>query len=68
MLDLGAIDVEETATALSDRADYGHRWPIGPRTGQVAYRTSDRGLAPRTTVTHARDAGRTETGTRDEET
>jgi hypothetical protein len=44
MLDLGAIDVEEIATALSDQTDYGHRWLIDPRTGQVVYWASDTGI------------------------
>jgi len=37
MLELGAIDVEEIATALADQTDYEHRWLIDPRTGQVVY-------------------------------
>lgn len=41
VLDLDAIDVEEIATALADRSDYEHRWPIDPRTGEVAFWTSD---------------------------
>ncbi len=44
MLDLGAIDVEEIATALSDQTDYDHRWLIDPRTGQVVYWPSDTGI------------------------
>ena len=44
MLDLGAIDVEEIATALSDQTDYDHRWLIDPRTGQVVYWASDTGI------------------------
>ncbi len=44
MLDLGAFDVEEIATALSDQTDYDHRWLIDPRTGQVAHWASDTGL------------------------
>ena len=44
MLDLGAIDVEEIATALADQTDYEHRWLIDPRTGQVSFWTSDTGI------------------------
>ena len=44
MLDLSGIDVEEIATALADQTDYEHRWLIDPRTGQVAFWTSDTGL------------------------
>ena len=41
MLDLGAIDVEEIATALADQTDCEHRWLFDPQTGQVAFWTSD---------------------------
>jgi hypothetical protein len=44
MLDLSGIDVEEIATALADQTDYEHRWLIDPRTGQVAFWTSDTGI------------------------
>lgn len=44
MLDLAGIDVEEIATALADQTDYEHRWLIDPRTGQVAFWTSDTGI------------------------
>ena len=44
MLDLDAIDVEEIATALADQTDYEHRWLIDPRTGVVAFWTSDTGI------------------------
>lgn len=44
MLDLDAIDVEEIATALADQTDYEHRWLIDPRTGEVAFWTSDLGI------------------------
>jgi hypothetical protein len=44
MLDLDGIDVEEIATALADQTDYEHRWLIDPRTGQVAFWTSDTGI------------------------
>lgn len=44
MLDLGKLDVDEIATALSDQTDYEHRWLIDPRTGEVAFWTSDTGI------------------------
>lgn len=44
MLDLAAIDVEEIANALSDQTDYDHRWLIDPRTGEIAFWTSDLGI------------------------
>lgn len=44
MFDLCKIDVGEIATALADQTDYEHRWLINPRTGQVAYWTSDTGI------------------------
>lgn len=44
MLDLGGIDVEEIAAALADQTDYAHRWLLDPRTGQVAFWTSDTGI------------------------
>ncbi len=44
MLDLGGIDVEEIAAALADQTDFEHRWLLDPRTGQVAFWTSDTGI------------------------
>ncbi|MCA1792147.1 MAG: UPF0158 family protein, partial [Thioalkalivibrio sp.] len=44
MLDLNAVDVEEIATALADQTDYEHRWLIDPRTGEIAFWTSDTGI------------------------
>ena len=44
MLDLVEIDVDEIATALADQTDYEHRWLLDPRTGQVAFWTSDTGI------------------------
>ena len=44
MLDLGGIDVEEIATALADQTDYEHKWLIDPRTGELAFWTSDTGI------------------------
>ena len=44
MLDLDAIDVEEIASALADQTDYEHRWLIDPRSGELAFWTSDLGI------------------------
>jgi len=44
MLDVGGIDLEEISTALADQTDYEHRWLIDPRTGEVAFWTSDTGI------------------------
>ena len=41
MLDLARLDVDEIATALSDQSDYDHRWLIDPKTGEIAFWTSD---------------------------
>jgi hypothetical protein len=41
MLDLDALDVDEIATALADQTDYERRWLIDPRTGEIAFWTSD---------------------------
>lgn len=44
MFDLAGIDVAEIAAALEDQTDYEHRWLLDPRTGQVAFWTSDTGI------------------------
>jgi hypothetical protein len=44
MLDLGQIDIEEIATEPADQTDLKHRWLVNPRTGQVAFWTSDTGI------------------------
>jgi Uncharacterised protein family (UPF0158) len=44
VLDLGKLDVDEIAMALSDQSDYEHRWLIDPRTGEIAFWTSDTGI------------------------
>ena len=44
MLDLGKLDVDEIAMALSDQTDYEHRWLIDPRTGEIVFWTSDTGI------------------------
>jgi hypothetical protein len=44
MLDLDDVDVDGIATALADQTDYEHRWLIDPRTGEVAFWTSDTGI------------------------
>jgi len=36
--------VDEIATALSDQTDYEARWLIDPRTGEIAFWTSDTGI------------------------
>jgi Uncharacterised protein family (UPF0158) len=38
------FDVEEIATALADQTDYEHRSLIDPRTGELAFWTSDTGI------------------------
>ena len=50
MLDLGSLDVDEIAIALSDQTDYEHRWLLDPRTGQLAFWTSDTGIDGQTSV------------------
>ena len=44
MLELSQLDLDEIATAPSDQTDYDHRWLIDPKSGQVAFWTSDTGL------------------------
>ena len=44
MLEVTDVDVDEIATALGDQTDYEHRCLIDPRTGQVAFWTSDTGV------------------------
>ena len=44
MLDLGAVDVEQIASALADQTDYEHVWLVDPRTGDVVVWTSDTGV------------------------
>ena len=44
MLDVGKLDLDEIATALSDQTDHEHRWLIDPRTGEIAFWTSDAGI------------------------
>jgi hypothetical protein len=44
VLDLDKLDVDEIAAALSDQTDYEHRWLIDPRTGEIAFWTSDTGI------------------------
>ena len=43
MLDLSSVDLEKIANALADQTDYDHRWLIDPRTGQIAFWTSETG-------------------------
>lgn len=44
MLELSGVDIDEIATALADQTSYDHRWQLDPRTGQVAFWTSDTGI------------------------
>jgi hypothetical protein len=44
MLELERLNLDEIATALSDRSDYEHAWLLDPRTGEVAFWTSDTGV------------------------
>src|SRR5215468_6566160 len=40
MLELEMLNLDEIATALSDRTDYEHAWLLDPRTGELAFWTS----------------------------
>lgn len=44
MLELEMLDLDEIATALSDRTDYEHVWLLDPRTGELAFWTSETGI------------------------
>jgi len=44
MLELGMLNLDEIATALSDRRDYEHVWLLDPGSGEVAFWTSDAGV------------------------
>lgn len=44
MLDLNMINLDEIATALSDQTDYDHVWLLDPRTGELAFWTTDTGV------------------------
>ncbi|HET8988567.1 MAG TPA: UPF0158 family protein [Humibacillus sp.] len=44
MLDLDSLDLDEIAMALSDQDFSDHRWLIDPRTGEIAFWTSDTGI------------------------
>jgi Uncharacterised protein family (UPF0158) len=44
MLDLEMLNLDEIATALSDQTDYEHVWLLDPRTGEMAFWTSDTGV------------------------
>jgi len=50
MLVLGNLDLDEIAEALSDQTDFEHRWLIDPRTGEIAFWTSDTGIDGETPV------------------
>ena len=44
MLELGQVDLDEIAQALSDQTDYEHQWMLDPGTGDLHIWTSDTGL------------------------
>jgi hypothetical protein len=44
MLELEMLNLDEIATALSDRTDYEHAWLLDPHTGELAFWTSDTGV------------------------
>ena len=44
MLDLDRLDLDEIALALADQNGYEYRWLIDPRTGEIAFWTSDTGI------------------------
>lgn len=44
MLELGMLNLDEIATAPSDRTDYEHVWLLDPRSGELAFWTSDTGI------------------------
>jgi uncharacterized protein UPF0158 len=50
VLELSSLDLEEIANALSDQADYEHRWLINPRTGEIVFWTADTGIDGQTPV------------------
>ena len=50
MLDLTKLDLDEIAEALSDQTDYEHLRLIDPRTGDIAFWTSDTGIDGHTPV------------------
>jgi hypothetical protein len=50
VLDLNSLDLDEIAEALADQTDYEHLWLIDPRTGDIAFWTSDTGIDGHTPV------------------
>jgi hypothetical protein len=44
VLELINVDLDEVAMALADQEAYDHRWLIDPRTGEIAFWTSDTGI------------------------
>lgn len=50
VLNLNNLDVDEIANALSVQTDYEHLWLIDPRTGEIAFWTSDTGIDGETPV------------------
>jgi Uncharacterised protein family (UPF0158) len=50
VLDLSSFDLEEIGSALADQTGYEHRWLIDPRTGEIAFWTTDTGIDGQTPV------------------
>jgi len=44
MVEASSFDLDEIATALADQNDYDRRWLVDPKTGEIAFWTSDGGL------------------------
>jgi hypothetical protein len=40
MVDLGAVDLDELATALGDQGYFEHRWLIDPDSGEISLWTA----------------------------
>jgi hypothetical protein len=47
---MSSLDLEDIAAALADQTDYGHRWLINPKTGEIVFWTSDTGIDGQTAV------------------
>jgi len=50
MLVMGNLDLDQIGEALADQTDYEHRWLMDPRTGEIAFWTSDTGIDGETAV------------------
>jgi hypothetical protein len=44
VLDVSGVSLDEIGEALADQTDYDHLWLIDPRTGELAFWTSDTGI------------------------